>query len=290
MSWPFLKIFQILLIVGLFYATGKFCHRQTDGFSVHKIIPTHQPTGNDPAELAELQPILSQPFHYLGRGGQCYVFESEDHSVVIKFFKQHHMNFLNWLENLSLPNALENFRHRILLKHTHQSHDYFLNSCRIANEKFKERTGLIYLHIHQTQSLNRKFLIFDKQGIEHEIDLNGIDFALQKKAELSHKHLRKLIRAKDLETAKRRIDAILELIVERCKLGIRDRDPNFRTNIGFLDGKAIEIDLGSYESDDPLALKQEVAFQTRKFKKWLARRNAELARYLTEREEELWQN
>lgn len=274
---------KVLLIAALLYGTQRFCHKQTDGFSVEKIIPKHQPLGNDPEDLSQLESILSQPFYYLGRGGQCYVFESEDQKVVIKFFKQHHMNFLNWLDQLSLPKALEDFRNQILLKHEHQSKDYFFNSCRLASEKFKERTGLIYLHTHQTTNLNRKFLIFDKQGVEHEIDLNGIDFVLQRKAELSHKHFRKLIRQKDLDAAKRSIDSILELIMERSKLGIRDRDPNFRTNIGFIDGKAVEIDIGSFDERQRLDHKEE----TRKFKKWLARRSPELASYLKEREEEL---
>lgn len=291
------RMFKIILIAILFYAVERFCHKQTSGFSLSKIIPRHQLCGKglEGLQLSEVESILSQPFYFLGRGGQCYVFESEDKTVVIKFFKQHHMQFLNWLENIKLFGPLDAFRNKILHKHHHQSESFFFQSCQLAYEKLKEHTGMIYLHLNRTDCFKQKLLIVDKLGIKHHLDPNEINFALQKKAVLSHRKFRKLIRESNIETAKRCIDSILDLITERCKQGIKDRDPNFRTNIGFLGEEAIEIDIGSYQYDEQLSFDygKEVIDQTQKFRKWLERRNKELANYLKEKLENtevLWPN
>ena len=283
------NFFKCLLVIVLFFAVERFCHKQTAGFSMHKIIPDHQLCGKgltlEKKELSELESIFSQPFYFLGKGGQCYIFESEDKAVVIKFFKHHHMHFWNWLENIHLPKTLDSYRNQMLLKHHYQSMDFFFESCKLAYEGLKESTGMIYLHIHRTTFFKQKLLIFDKLGIKHEIDLNEIDFALQKKAVLSHKKFRQLIRENKIETAKRCIDSILDLLMKKCKQGIKDKDPNFRTNIGFLGEQAIEIDIGSFQKDDSLSLdyKSEIVDQTQKFKEWLERRNSELTKYLEEK-------
>ncbi len=282
-----MKFVKVILFVVLFCAVERFCHHQTRGFSLHKILPRQQAQGAglEGKELQEVEALLDQPFQYFAKGGQCYIFASADGSVVIKFFKQHHMHFWNWLEAAPLPGFLNGYRKHILGKHHHQSSDFLFESCKLANERFKERTGMIYLHVNRTDCFKKKLVIIDKLGIKHQIDPNGVDFVIQRKADvLSHKKLKRLIKEKQIDKAKRCIDSLLDLIVERSKMGIKDLDPNFRSNFGFLGEKAIEIDLGSYQNDGllPMAYKKEVAKQTRDLKDWLSKRNAELACYLDE--------
>ena len=89
-----------------------------------------------------------------------------------------------------------------------------------------------------------------------------------------------------MEAAKSCIDSILNLIVERCEKGIRDRDPNIRTNFGFIDeNQAIELDLGSYTKDEslktPQACQTALLNDTEIFQAWLAEQSPELSEYLT---------
>ncbi len=236
-------------------------------------------------ERAQLDAIFSQPFYFLARGGQSYAFISQDQTVILKFFKNHHIRFWNFLKQIPLPSAFENFRQQILKKKFHQSPAFF-ESCKISYFEFRQRTGLIYLHLHKTDCFKRKLTLIDNLGIVHQIDIDSTPFALQKKAEFTSPKLKALIQGKGLATAKLCVDSLLSLIVERCQKGIADRDPNFRRNIGFIDNQAVEIDLGSYSKDESLKnpenLERELVDKTRKLRHWLYEKNPELSLYLSE--------
>jgi hypothetical protein len=271
------------LFLLLFIATERFCHKQTGGFQLHKILSL-QGMGSAPAPSEEIRAVFSQPFYFLGHGGQCYAFESEDGQTVLKFFKQHHIRFWKFLHRLVLPSFLRPYQDKLLSKTRHQSSS-LIESCQISYSEFKEQTGLLYLHLHQTQGLPSSLTIVDKLGIAHQIDLNTVDFALQKKAELVRPKLKKLIKENDLTAAKQCLFSLLTLIAERSQKGIIDRDPNIRRNMGFVGTQAIEIDLGSYSRGEPAALqnmKDELLFKTKKLKQWLDRKSPELSEYLVE--------
>lgn len=287
-----LFLLNSLLFVVLFLATQRFCHQQTRGFQLHKVLsmikkdfPDQQPQLSE-KEKEELNALVGQPFYFFGSGGQCYAFLSEDKKTVLKLFKNHHIRFWKLLSSLPLPSVLDGSRQKFLQKTLHQS-PAFYESCRVSYVDFKERTGLLYLHLHPTDHFQKKLTLVDKLGVSHQIDLNTTDFALQKKAEFTNPKLKKLIRENDLETAKQCIDSLLGLIVERCQKGIRDRDHNLRRNIGFIGNQAIEIDLGSYSKDESLKqsenLESELLANTQKFKLWLMKRNPVLSLYLSER-------
>lgn len=287
MRKKYFKLLKILLVLVSFYAVSRFCHQQTRGFQITKIQSKHHadphaqlplPSGE---EQEQLNAIFSQPFYFLGSGGQCYAFVSEDQKTVLKFFKKHHIRFWKFLNRVTLPSALEGYRQKILHKTLHQSPAFF-ESCKISYLDLKERTGLIYLHLNKTDFFQKQLTIVDKLNIAHQIDLDSIDFALQRKAEFTKPKLKKLIRKKLIDEAKQCIDSMVGLIVERCQKGIQDRDPNFRRNVGFVGLNAIEIDIGSYSRDDTLSLEEELVDKTAKLHKWLERKSPELVLYLDE--------
>jgi hypothetical protein len=251
-----------------------------DGDSIDLLPPLSE------GEKVELETIFNQPFYFFGNGGQCYAFISEDNRTVLKLFKNHHLRLWKFLNHMPLPNILEAFRQKLLLKHLHCSPAFF-ESCKISYLEFRERTGLIYLHLHKTDHFKKKVTIVDNLEISHQIDLNSIDFALQNKIELAHPMLRKWIENGHLDDAKQCLESILDLIVERCHKQIRDRDPNFRTNIGFIGDLAVEIDIGSYSKDESLGnregFKEELLDSTHKLKCWLERKNKDLSLYFSER-------
>ena len=280
----------ILFVVG-FIAVERLCDKQTKGFRLPNIIcsaladPKLETKALSPETEAQVATILDQPFTFLDNGGQCYAFVSADGKSVIKFFKQHRMRYWHWFNDLSVPNFLEMYRKKLLKKHAHHSSFLLFESCRIAYEEFPERTGLLYLHLNPTIHLQKKLTIYDPIGVRHQLDLDSTQFVLQKRAELSNKKIKRLIRAGQIEEAQKCIDSILDLIVERCQKGISDRDPKIRGNLGFIEDRAIEIDVGSYSKDDflkrPYAYKAELFYKTQKFKRWLEQHHAPLAHYLS---------
>jgi len=107
---------RLLLEVSIFvfcvYWIAGFCHKKTDGFSVariHSTLPWNPAWETAPLpgeEQHELEQALSQKFHYLGCGGQCFAFSSEDERYVIKFFKHRIRNPYSLLLHLPLPKVL----------------------------------------------------------------------------------------------------------------------------------------------------------------------------------------
>ncbi len=74
-----IKLFLwIVLTTSSIFPLYRFLHKQTDGFTPSKIrtaflkdtIP-HLSSSLSVEQQAEIQSILSQPLHYIGRGGQC---------------------------------------------------------------------------------------------------------------------------------------------------------------------------------------------------------------------------
>ncbi len=288
MRRKFLFVIKCIFAAMLFIGIGRFCHKQTRGFSQLKIasdspIACQEETDSWPSQQrSELNTILDQPFSFLSSGGQCYAFLSEDGKTVIKFFKQHHIRMWNRLNSFPLPHIFRPVIQKLLEKKTHQSPQFF-DSCKIAYGDFKERSGLLYLHLHKTRCFKKKLKIIDNLRITHLIDLDSTDFALQRYAELSHRKFRALIKENNLDAAKQCIDSVIGLTLERYRKGIVDRDANMRTNIGFLGTHAIEIDLGSFTKQKISdSYEEELLQRTQKFHSWLSKQNPMLALYLSE--------
>ena len=157
-------MFRFILCIALFVAVERFCHKQTRGFTVQKIAlssPLPTPSEKCPAEIEQ---VLRQPFYFLDKGGQCFAFLSADGTVVLKLFKQHHIRFWRWLETLPLPSFMNPYREEVLQKHLHQSSSIF-KSVRIAEQLFKQETGILFSQIDETLSVGSALLLVDALGI-----------------------------------------------------------------------------------------------------------------------------
>jgi hypothetical protein len=230
----------------LFYLAAQFCVTKTDGFSVFKITPIAYESKWDTilpnSQKKEIDSILSQKFSYLGFGGQCYAFLSEDGNYVIKFFKEHTRHIPETFA--SLP-PWQKKRDKRLFK---RERDF--NSCKIAYSELKDESGLLYIHLNKTSDLPKTITILDKLHIAHTISLNDKEFILQKKAELFYPHLEKVFKSEDPQAIKDCLGSILDLLISRCKKGIFDEDPKMHRNLGFIANRPIFIDIGRFTKDE----------------------------------------
>ena len=268
-----MKYLKFFLFLFGFVALERFADHQTSGFQLVKIasyMPNDArwdlPSLSD-KEMEQVRGALSQPFYYLSHGGETYAFVSADGEVVLKLFKEHHMTPFG---------PFQSFNEKQTAKR-----DFFYNSCKIAYTKFRERTGLLFLHLNKTESLKQKVILYDRLGIAHQIDLDAIPFALQHHAVGIYDKIKTLVKRGELDEAKRCIDSMLALIKERCAQGIADRDPNIRRNCGFVGSYAIEVDIGSYSKDPAFQKPQEVD----KFKRWIDSSFPQLAGYIKSAQE-----
>lgn len=239
-------LFKIALIFLLFHVTGRFCEKQTDGFAVSKIAShlPYNPKWATATNDEEARGILDQKFYYLSKGAQCYVFVSSDQKYVIKFFRQK----LFYLSPFSYILPKKEKVKKLLKKEKALGQD-FQSYC-LAYRELKEETGLIFLHLNKSKTFKRPLIIVDKLGIEHRIDPNEHEFFIQKKAFLIPEKIDLEMKKGNMEGAKETIRSLFTLINERIDKKINDRDANLKKNFGYIDGKAIQIDVGRFSTSE----------------------------------------
>ena len=277
-----------LLSIAL-YGVKTFCYHCTDGFTLSGVssnrpyIPEYDSRPLDLSEKRELNLALSQPYQYHGCGGQSFIFFSQDQKYVIKLFKQRVFTVPLWVQYFPIPWVLNRYKEKMRWKRQDKIKRDF-TSYKIALEELQDKTGVLFVHLNKTQNLCKKLTLTDKLHIEHEVDLDQIDFVVQKKADLVFDYIDSLMKSGQIAEAKKSVESLVYLIVDRCMQGYHDRDPNIKTNCGFLDHKAIKIDVGKLMHSDlvknPDVMIQEVGRITAPFLKDLQTLYPELADHL----------
>ena len=245
---------KILFGIALFIGVERLCHKATDGFTLTRVRSdfSFSPDFVTDRQDDSLQEILSQPFHYLSSGSQCYVFKSEDGKTVLKLFKNHRFfNIASLFDEKRRQKRIESF------------HDA-LTSCLFSHQNFQEHTAVFYIHLGKTTTPDFTAHLVDKLGIHHFIDLNNIQFHLQDCATSVPQHLLMLRRYRQHEEAKRALDSLLEISEKRALLGFNDKDPHLIYNFGFINGVAMQIDAVGFSKNESTDQRR---FYTRETKK-----------------------
>jgi len=276
-----------LVLFACFFTYVNFIKR-TKGFSLKKITSYHEyhpkwdigPLSNEQDLL--LNRISSQPFYYLGSGKECYAFVSADGELVIKFFKQKHMHtrsIYNVWPFTKIPylNIIQSAK---VERRNHLRNQTFM-SYLIAYQHFADHTGVLYLHLNQTNNLDRKVTLYPPKGGKVTLELDSMEFLVQRRADFVFSYLEKLLNEHKIKEAKQAIGSILDLIITRSKNGISDFDNNCERNIGFMDGRASLIDVGEFRLTPPTyPSPEEFYLATEDLKQWLGVRNPELQSFL----------
>jgi hypothetical protein len=261
--------------------------KEEKGFSLKAIQGTH-PIQQEfllPAlakeEEEEVEEALSQSYTYFGAGGQAFAFLSRDERYVLKFFKQAPFRTPRWI--YLLPSwAFPRYRIKKIWKRGDKwLRDY--SSYALAFHPFKEISALLYAHLKPSSHLQKKLHLIDQKGKSHLIDLDKVDFILQRKAIRVEPAICDWMERGEIEKAKEAISSLIHLLLMRCKRGLHDGDPNIQTNCGFLGTRAIKIDVGRFSSGLPFSsneLHQELLRIFSPFILWLRVRYPLLCDYL----------
>lgn len=240
---------KYILIGGSIWAIASFCAKQTDGFSVASTLstrassPLFETRPLTETEKSDVASALEQTYSYFGKGGQSYVFFSEDGKYVLKLFRQRRFELPLWLKVVRIPYLLDQYRERKSHKRTQKLERDFM-SYKASFEELQEETAVIYVHLNKTDFWKRKIKIVDRVNIQHSLNVDQLDFLIQKRAELVHQKIDRLMREGKREEAEKAIKAVFDLILRRRNKGFSDRDPNIITNCGFVEERAVKIDVG----------------------------------------------
>lgn len=282
----FKRIGITLLLILIFIATARFCHHQTKGFRLSKL---HNNLYGAHGEFGADYGSLNQPFYYFNRGLQSFVFLSEDGNYILKIFNnkyQHRLFLYQLLSHLPFCGSWAEKQAKI----QHSKLQRVFQSYQIAATELKEQTALLYAHLEPTHTLPSALTLIDPLNIAHVIDPNPLGFVIQKKANMTYPELRELIQSGQLSVAKQRITSLIDLLLLRCQKGIADNDPLIRTNFGFIQGNAIEVDVGPFSKDgtraEPKNYRPEILRITTSLKHWLDQHSPELVPFLEQQLEE----
>lgn len=253
-KWLHYPLYLLVLSLGA-AGIGDFCQKQTKGFRLQNIFssypPTHPSTPVTEEEKEHIYTILSQPFTFLKKGQQCFVFASNDGKYVLKL--------LRW-EKLELP-PLANFLpfSWIQKKKEEKLHKQLMDftSYEIAYTLLKEETGLIFLTLSPQKALSKQIEIYDNLHIKHTVNVADIAFILQKKVDDFFPYFEKRLSQNKIDDLHPFFLSLSELLERRAKNHIFDSDITLQYNMGILEGKPVLFDIGnlSYKqtSSDELA-------------------------------------
>lgn len=285
------KIITLIVIALGLYGLGRVYYNVTDGFLLQNIAHAKN---YDPrydieltaAQIDQVKGILKTPFYYLGKGCQSYVFEDVTKTYVIKFLKYQryrtktlltNFDFIPWVDRYCKTRA-----DRKLAKI-----DNVYRSWKTALVMAPEETGVLFVHLNKEVLFDQPLTIYDKVGMKHEIDLNVVEFLIQKKAQLLQPYLKKLVANNQLDQAKTFLDGMLARILSGFQRGISDNDYALIQNTGVSQDQAVYIDVGQIIYNplvkDPAVYRKELFNKTYKFSVWLKELSPALADHFQER-------
>lgn len=249
----------VFIFAGLWAAHwGWEQYDQSRGFTLGKIsafLP-HHPEWASSLPSSQVQEILAQSFTFLGEGAQAYAFESADNRYVLKLFKMR--RFTPSLTDYLCPH---------LVKRRVKNLRWVFNGYKTAYDKFREDTGLVYVHLNRTEGIGQKIKVIDGKGVDHALDCDTAYFVVQEKAELIFDRLQRFYDAGDKAGLDKAIASVLKLVERRAAQGYADRDKAVTNNYGFVGDRPIHLDVGRlYFGEKP----GQVEHVTRRIERWKA--------------------
>ncbi|MCE5316210.1 MAG: hypothetical protein LLG04_02450 [Parachlamydia sp.] len=241
--WAFFVIF-LICVCGM-----RAYFRLTDDFRIANItynLPYKPEWDAKPDQ--NLSTILQQPFSYIGKGSQSYAFSSADGRYVLKFFKYKHLR-PHWLVEMLSPLPYFKDYQRKQLRRKARKLDHLFAGYHLAWESLRDESGLLFVHLNQTQGLYPKAIVIDKIGLKRTIDLDNVVFIVQRKAKTTRAVIDELLAKGDTSTAQLRIRQILQLYASEYQRGIYDMDHGVMHNTGFVGDKPIHLDIGKLTQD-----------------------------------------
>jgi hypothetical protein len=287
------KIFLALILVVALYGTGRLYYAFTGGFTISNVTSdlSYDPRWEMPVPSPENQKILdkalNQPYTYLGKGCQSYVFESQDGKYVLKFFKYQRFRPQAWLNMFTFIPQVREYQEEKAVKKK-ESLDNIFRSWKIAYLQLPKESGLLFVQLNKKQESDPKYLkIKDKLGFSHRVDLNRMEFLLQKKAILLADQIKDWMEKGKEKKAVHLIDQLIAMLISEYEKGIADNDHALMQNTGVIDGHPVHIDVGQFVRNDtviaPKVYKQEIYDKTYLLHVWLKENYPPLADYLTTR-------
>jgi hypothetical protein len=270
----------LIFCCSLFIGIDRFTHRKKHRLSLSSIsAANHAKTrafipALDPEEEKKVATIFNQSFSFFGKSHHAYLFLSEDHKYVLKFLKSRAFSPKSALAYLRL--SFNPYYQDYLNKKEERSKTFA--AYKLAFTELKEETGLIYMHIHSTNTLGKKITLYDKNGKALLVDLDKTSFYLQKRGQPIYPRLSELMRSGDEKGAQNIISSVFTLIEDLKRKGAIDHDLTLYKNFGIIDDKAVQLAISKLQIDysQKALKKEEIISILNPFRRWIQRNYPQL--------------
>lgn len=281
------KIVSSLIgILGILGVGFTIWDKANDGFYLHRIFSEKQIHFETLGDLKDpsTQDALAQEYEYLDQGHQIFAFISKDGKYILKFMKNNKFPFVK-----NAFYQLPPFRSaglKVKAKRDISTKRHY-HSCEIAFEEYLEQTALLYIHFNTESSDLPSLKIKDKIGLSYQVDLNKVEFMLQKRAITIKDRFEGYKKTGDLNLAKIDLVRTLNFVLERAQRGFFDKAPNIINNFGFIENTPVEFDVGGFYRDSNKTIHHFYVFEMEKLRrrviKWLDENYSELTSFANEK-------
>ncbi|MCX6988333.1 MAG: hypothetical protein NTZ52_02345 [Chlamydiae bacterium] len=272
-------------------ATIRNFYRKNKKFSLSSIRPTppFYPNQTLPPlsteQEKEVASAMDQNYTYLGRGGQCFAFLSEDGKYVLKLLNQKRKKDPFYISSLlsifakkSLQKKIDHRKKENLSRIA--SNEVDAKSYLMAIQELKELTGVLFIHLQMTSHLLKTLTVSDKSGKKHTLALDHYEFLIQRKAELIYDKITKWMQEGKQEKAQGLISNVIQAVITRSEQSIIDDDPRIDKNFGCIEERCLFIDVGRFRKHpqiaDPSIYLQDLERITLPLKIWLSDKHPHL--------------
>lgn len=278
-----ITIFLLLLFLGGSYW---FYLEKVDNFSCSDLYLSTWPKTqyrNLPchATLDEVREILNQPFTYLAKGRQFYVFASKDGKYVLKFLKCQRVNVSSLYKTIPLPECLDKSR-RARLEQKEAKITSLFQSCALSATQLYHGTGVLFVHLTDQPELQQEITITDGAGFSHLFEIDKVPFVLQLRAQSLFSTLDALIQKQDNVALDQRLQQLVDLVQYDADHSVIDCDEGYveKDNLAFLPDRAIHADIGAFYAKREGLKKHDLVHLFSRYQPitdWLAKKDPKLA-------------
>jgi hypothetical protein len=272
--------YKIFLGAVGFFAINLFCKGLNGNFDVTELLkPSASGSPWDTSSITkdfDINALLKQKFHYLGKGHQAFAFESDDGQYVLKLFKPHypHLEIFGDSFNFTYIPFSRWFYRTIAKKDFDKRIADDFTSYVNAYNLFKNESLVEYLHLAETKDIKNSIQLFDKLKILRNFDPNTTCFLVQRKVEPLQTTLQKLIKENKTGEIKLVLEKLLHLLARRLESRFYKPTHKFHANFGCVGLEPIQLDIGNLLTPEDLGLVDytlptDLTISVKKLKLWL---------------------
>lgn len=280
-----IRIFRFFLLLACCASLGQGLYFFRKGFSLRRLQCLPQSCSYEPS--LEIQKIIKQPFYYIGRGRQCFAFASQDGLYVLKCPRTDIYRLPLWARTLPVSAKRD-----AMIKDKTYRKNFVFNSFRIAKEILPEETGTLAIHLGESAKTDQKITLVDALGVSFHLPLYKTIFILQHKHPLWTPLFLDAQKKGDVREQERLLEALIDIISERAKKGILNRDRSFLRNYGFDGKQAHQIDVGDFFEkttwDRHIVFHKSVEDSLTPVKEWLEENHKEMLPFFEKRFSQLF--